>query len=140
MVSPEHKRRAVSLILKSGLCSLRRACRYLGLSRCSYLYRPKARRDYELQLVDRIKQLSTENPTYGYRFITELLTRDGWRVNRKKVQRIRRSEGLIVHQIKKKSRRRGSSTTEQRGATEPNDVWSWDSFLIRQKMGKRSRS
>jgi hypothetical protein len=47
---------------------------------------------------------------------------------------------LIVHQIKKKSRRRGSSTTEQRGATEPNDVWSWDSFLIRQKMGKRSRS
>jgi putative transposase len=33
---------------------------------------------------------------------------------------------LIGHQAKKKSRRRGSSTTEQRSATEPNDVWSWD--------------
>jgi hypothetical protein len=56
-----------------------------------------ARRDYELQLVDRIKKLSKDNPTYGYRFITELLARDGWRVNRKKVQRIRRAEGLRGH-------------------------------------------
>jgi putative transposase len=105
---------------------LRRAYRYLDLSRSSSLYRPKARRDYELQLVDRIKQLSQENPTYGYSFITELLARNGWRVNRKKVQRIRRAEGLIGHQTKKKSRRRGSSTAEPRSATGPNDVWSWD--------------
>jgi putative transposase len=97
MVSPEHKRRAVTSVLKLGLYSLRRACHYLGLSRSSYLYTPKARRDYELQLVDRIKQLSTDNPTYGYRCITELLTRDGSRVNRKKVQRICRAEGLIGH-------------------------------------------
>ena len=126
MVSPEHKRRAVTSILKLGLCSLRRACHYLGLSRSSYLYTPKARRDYELQLVDRIKELSKDNPTYGYRFITELLTRDGWRVNRKKVQRIRRAEGLRGHQTKKKSRRRGGSTTEPRSAGAPSDVWSWD--------------
>ena len=126
MVSPEHKRRAVASVLKAGLCSMRRACRYLGLSRSSYCYTPKARRDYELQLVERIKQLSKEHPTYGYRFITELLTRDGWRVNRKKVQRIRRAEGLSGHQTKKRPRRRGGSTTEPRSATAPNDVWSWD--------------
>ena len=125
MVSPEHKRRAVTSILKLGLCSLLRACHYLGLSRSSYLYMPKAHRDYELQLVDRIKKLSQNNPTYGYRFITELLARDGWRVNRKKVQRIRRAEGLRSHQTKKKSRR-GASTTEPRNAATSNEVWSWD--------------
>ena len=105
---------------------LRRACHYLGLIRSSYLYTPKSRRGYELQLVDRIKELSKDNPTYGYRFITERLARDGWRVNRKKVQRIRRAEGLRGHQTKKKSRRRGGSTTAPRSAAIPNDVWSWD--------------
>lgn len=126
MVSPEHKRRAVTSTLKAGLCSLRRACRYIGLSRSSYLYSPKARRDYELQLVNRTKQLSQDIPTHGYHFITELLARNGWRMNRKKVQRIRRAEGLIGHQTKKKFRRRGSSTAEQQSATTLNDVWSWD--------------
>jgi putative transposase len=96
------------------------------LSRSSYLYAPKARRDYELQLVDRIKKLSKDNPIDGYRFITDLLARDGWRENRKKVQRIPRAEGLRGHQTKKKSRRRGGSTTEPRSAAASNDVWSWD--------------
>ena len=85
MVSLEHKRRADASVWNAGLCSIRRACRYFGLSRSSYRYTPKACRDYELQLVDRIKKLSKEHPTYSYRFITELLTRDGWRVKRKKV-------------------------------------------------------
>ena len=124
MVSPEHTPRAVTSILKLRLCSLRQACHYLGLSRSSYPYTLKARRDDELQLVDRIKKLSKDNPTYGYRFITELLARDGWRLNRKKVQRIRRAEGLRGHQTKKRSRRRGGSTTEPRSAAASNDAWS----------------
>lgn len=103
---------------------MRQACHYLGLSRSSYPYTLKARRDDELQLVDRIKKLSKDNPTYGYRFITELLARDGWRLNRKKVQRIRRAEGLRGHQTKKRSRRRGVSTTEPRSAAASNDAWS----------------
>jgi putative transposase len=36
MVGPEHKRRAVSGVLKAGLGSMRRACHYLGLGRSNY--------------------------------------------------------------------------------------------------------
>ena len=42
------------------------------------------------------------------------------------MQRIRRAEGLRGHQTKKKSRRRGGSTTEPRSAAGSNDVCSWD--------------
>lgn len=127
MVSPEHKRRAVASVVEAGLCSLRRACRYLELNRSSYFYRPRARADYERQLLERIKALSNENVTYGYRFITALLRREGWRVNRKKVQRLRRAEGLQGQVAKKKKTRRGASSTEPPvSAQEPNAVWSWD--------------
>ena len=127
MVSPEHKRRAVTSVVEAGVCSLRRACRYLVLSRSSYFYRPRARADYEHQLLDRIKELSKENVTYGYRFITALLRREGWRVNRKKVQRLRRAEGLQGQVAKKKKARRGASSTKRAvSAEKPNDVWSWD--------------
>ena len=40
MVSPSHKRQAVQFVMKAGLCSERRACRYLGLQRSSGRYRP----------------------------------------------------------------------------------------------------
>lgn len=127
MVSPEHKRRAVASVVEAGLCSLRRACRYLGLSRSSYFYRPQARADYERQLLERIKELSEENVTYGYRFITTLLRREGWRVNRKKVQRLRRAEGLHGQVAKKKKAKRGASSMDPPvSADQANDVWSWD--------------
>ncbi|MEM0965313.1 MAG: IS3 family transposase [Verrucomicrobiota bacterium] len=127
MVSPEHKRRAVASVVETSLCSLRRACRYLGLGRSSYYYRALAKEDYERQLVNRVKELSKENPTYGYRFITVLLRREGWRVNRKKVQRLRRAEGLRGHiAVKKKTLRGASSAPRPVEAHKPNDVWSWD--------------
>jgi putative transposase len=137
MVGPEHKRRAVSAVLKAGLCSMRRACRYLGLGRSSYFYQGVQREDYERQLVDRIRELSEEEPTYGYRFITELLRREGWRINRKKVQRIRRAEGLAAVQPRRKVRRAGESTApEKRTAESPNDVWSWDFIFDTTEEGK----
>jgi putative transposase len=54
----------------------------------------KALRDSNL--VERLKELSKNHPRYGYRRIHALLVREGWRVNRKRVQRIWRAEGLKV--------------------------------------------
>lgn len=137
MVGPEQKRRAVSAVLEAGLCSMRRACRYLGLGRSSYFYQGVKRKDGERRLIDRIKKLSDEEPTYGYRFITELLRREGWRINRKKVQRIRRAEGLVAVQPRKKARRTGESTSpETLAAEKPNDVWSWDFIFDTTEDGK----
>ena len=137
MVSPEHKRRAVSVVLREGLCSLRRACKYLGLNRSSYFYKSRDRGDYEQKLVKRVREISLAEPTYGFRFVTRELAKEGWRVNRKKVQRIRRSEGLVAHQPRRKQRRRGASSTAcAPKARNANDVWSWDFIFDTTEKGK----
>jgi len=45
---------------------------------------------------------------YGYRLLTGLLRREGWRVNAKRIYRLYREEGLIVRtkQRRKMARRR----------------------------------
>ena len=53
-------------------------------------------RNDEAVLSAAIVKLASEYGRYGYRRITELLRVVGWRVNAKRVQRIRRREGLKV--------------------------------------------
>lgn len=70
--------------------------------------------------------MSLKHPRYGYRFITQLLRNEGWKVNRKRVQRIRRQAGLQVVKKGRKTRRQRSGQTERKHATRPNEVWSYD--------------
>ena len=90
MVSPAQKKQAVEYVVDQGLCSVRRACGYLGLHRSTYRYRPKQPLPQQVQLHQRIVALSWQYPRYGYRRIRALLAREGWSVSRKQVQRIRR--------------------------------------------------
>ncbi len=83
--------------------SERRACRALRLSRSTYRYSP-IERDDEKPLIRRIIELAAAFGRYGYRRITALLRREGWRVNHKRVERIWRREGL---KVPKKQPKRG---------------------------------
>ena len=56
--------------------------------------RPKA--ELDRALVERMVVLSWENPRYGYRRVWALLRRAGWLVNKKRVHRLWREEGLKV--------------------------------------------
>lgn len=60
-------------------------------------------------MVKRLHELSEKHPRYGYRRITASLKREGWRVNRKGVQRLWRAEGLKVPLQARKKRRLGES-------------------------------
>jgi transposase InsO family protein len=51
--------------------------------------------DHDLLARD-ITDLATRYGRYGYRRITALLREQGWQVNHKRVERIRRREGLKV--------------------------------------------
>jgi putative transposase len=51
-----------------------------------------------------MEALALEWPRWGYRYIHDLLRREGWAVNRKRVQRIYREEGLAVRRKGKKRR------------------------------------
>ena len=58
----------------------------------------------ESRLTGRIVELACCYGRYGYRRVTALLKREGWRVNHKRVERIWRQEGL---KVPKRQPRRG---------------------------------
>jgi transposase InsO family protein len=62
----------------------------------------------EKALIKKMLELARQRPRYGYRRITALLRQQGWPVNRKRVQRLWREQGLKVPQ-KQGKRRLGSS-------------------------------
>jgi putative transposase len=79
-------------------------------------------------LLLRVKELAREHPRYGYRRITALLRREGRSVNRKRVHRLWRREGLEVPQIQRKRRRlgQGENGCTRLKAERPGHVWSYD--------------
>jgi putative transposase len=101
------------------------ACRTLKLAKSTYYRKGRTCRP-GAQLERRIKALSLKHPRYGYRIITQLVREEGWQVNGKRVQRVRRQAGLQVVQKHTKSRRLPGPTPERRRAQRPNDVWSYD--------------
>ena len=84
--------------------SERRACRVIGIARSSQRY-PSRSVDAEAPLTGRIIAFATQYGRYGYRRITALLRREGWRINHKRVERIWRKEGLKVPPRQPKRRR-----------------------------------
>ncbi len=135
MVSPAQKKQAVEHVIGQGLCSVRRACHYLGLHRSTYRYRPRQPLPQQIQLYQRIVALSWHYPRYGYRRIRALLAQEGWLVSRKQVQRIRRKEGLKVRPKPQRLHRQGVSTGLPTQATHRNHVWTWDFIFDRTDKG-----
>jgi len=82
----------------------------------------------EQQLRFRLREISRDWPRFGYRFAHTLLRREGWVVNRKRVQRLWREEGLRVRPNAMKRHRVGTSTvpTKRLRAERRNQVWALD--------------
>lgn len=131
-------RRAVKVVIETGLGTTAEACRALGLARSSY-YRNSSASVESRQMHVAIVKLSQKHPRYGYRRIAALLRREGREINVKRVQRVRRKEGLQVSRKQRKLRRLGLSTAERQRATHANDVWSWDFVEDQTENGTRFR-
>ena len=72
----------------------------------------------------RLKELALERQRFGYRRLTALLRREGWRVNPKCVWLICREERLLV---RKKSRKKiHREALPQTEVTRPNQRWAMD--------------
>jgi len=107
--------------------SERRACRITGQHRSTQ--RPEPRRgDRDDALRSELRKLSREHPRWGYRKAWASLREAGWAVNRKKIQRLWREEGLRVPRRKRKRQRLGTSMVEgaRLRAERPNQVWALD--------------
>jgi putative transposase len=81
-----------------GQGSVERLCAAAGVSRASY-YRDWARTApgrEETALRDLVQRLSLENRRYGYRRIAQLVRREGWAANHKRIARIRQEDNLLA--------------------------------------------
>lgn len=76
--------------------SISRQCELLGIPRSSYYYEPRPESEFNLRLMRRIDETFLEYPFYGSRRITVHLRSEGWDVNRKRVQRLMRTMGLVA--------------------------------------------
>jgi len=117
--------------------SERRVCRVIGQPRSTQRDNPIAR-DGEACLRSEIIRLAGKYGRYGYRRITALLKREGFRVNHKRVERIWREEGLKVpHKQPKRGRLwfNDGSCVRLR-PTHRNHVWSYDFVADRTHDGR----
>ncbi len=73
----------------------------------------------------RLREVAATRVRFGYRRLTVLLRRDGWRVNAKRIYRLYTEEGLMVR-TKHRTKAAGRSRVPQPGATVPNQRWSMD--------------
>jgi putative transposase len=107
--------------------SERWACRVVGQHRSTERYRPVVAVD-DAALRQELNKISEDRPRWGYRRAHWQLCQDGWEVNRKRVARLWREEGLRVPAKRRKRRRLGESTVpaSRLAAERPGHVWALD--------------
>src|SRR5215207_463040 len=140
LLSPTRRSAAVEHVRQRLGVSERRACGVIGQPRSSQRYAGrKAERDR--RLAERIVGLAQENPRYGYRRVWALLRREGWPVNKKRVHRLWRQEGLRVPDKQRKRRRLLLGESEngctRRRAEHKDHVWSYDFVMDLSEDGRR---
>jgi putative transposase len=138
MVSPAARKVGARFLEQTLSCSERRACRLMNLSRSAKRYRVKQKPDEDV-LRRRIRELSQRHKRYGAPRIEELLRREGWVVNSKRVHRIRKEEGLALPRKRPKRRRSTQGIERLRKAERRNHVWSYDFVEDRTERGGRLR-
>jgi putative transposase len=77
-------------------------------------------------LRSRIREIAAVRVSYGYRRVHVLLRREGWPINRKRVHRLYREEGLCPRAKRPKRRRMAVARQVRPAATEPNPRWAMD--------------
>ena len=125
-------------LAKEGRCSQRRACAVVRIPRSLVRYIVRRRKD-EAKLVRKIHKLAIRHSRYGYRRITALLRREGFRVNKKRVHRIWKSEGLNLPRRRLKRRKMGPTRGIVNKAEYPNHVLSYDFVEDRTERGGKLR-
>jgi putative transposase len=128
----------VKYLVKQMGSSQRRACVVVGLSRSLVSYIARRRKD-EAELTRKIRRLAIRHSRYGYRRIAVLLRREGCKINRKRVYRIWKAEGLSLPLRRPRRRRVGSVGEIVNKAEYPNHIWSYDFVEDRTERGGKLR-
>ena len=125
----------------NSLIPVYRQCELIGLPRSSYYYEARKESEYNLLLMSLIDEEYSRTPFYGTRRMTAYLIRQGYEVNRKRIQRLMRLMGIEALYPKKKL---STASPEDKkypyllkdvAIIEPDQVWSADITYIRMNKG-----
>jgi putative transposase len=120
----------VSKIRQEYQVSEKRACEWIGST--GWINRYQSRRDPQTELRRRLRELAGSRVRYGSRRLTVLRRREGGHVNRKRVYRLSREEGLPVR-TKKRAKRAAHPRVSFRQAGRPKQRGSMD--LVSDRLG-----
>jgi transposase InsO family protein len=123
MVGPQALRTGVKYLVGEGLSSERHGCWLLNVSRTCVRYAVTAGGDDQLR--NRILELANGHPRFGCPRITALLRREGV-VNKKRVHRLWKEEGLSIGRRRPHKRRACDRSVVLAKAECANQVWSYD--------------
>ncbi len=126
----------------NSILSVTRQCQLIGLSRASY-YRSSTVTETEdnLELMQLLDEEYTRHPFYGSRKLRDYLLRLGFKVNRKRVQRLMRLMGIESvapkpgTSVSDKSHKKYPYLLKNLDINRPNQVWCSDITYIRLQGG-----
>lgn len=129
------------MIMNCDELTITEQCDLLGVSRSTHYYEAITEPEQNLELMRRIDELFTDNPSWGSRKIRDRLRIEGHTVNRKRIQRLMRImniEGITLKRNTSKSDpKAGIYPYLLRGMdiTHSNQVWCADITYIRLRHG-----
>ena len=96
----------------------------MGMHRATCRYR--GRRSDDPHLRQRLRELAAERRRFGYRRLTKILVREGWKGNHKRVYRLSVEERLSLRRKRGRRRRAGARVALPPKATRPDELWTMD--------------
>jgi len=123
-LTPAAQRHLVNRTKVAYEVSERRACSTFCVARSTIRYQSVA--DEQVSLRMRIREIANVRVSWGYPRIWVQLRREGWQVNRKRVYRLYREEGLCMKRQKPRRHRSSSTRVPPPSATHANESWSMD--------------
>ena len=121
--------------------SVRQQCSILGICRSGLLYTPIGTSELNLDLMEKIDKKYTDHPFYGRPKMTELLKKEGYQINGKRVGRLMQKMGIMAIYPKPNTSTRNKAhrvypyLLRGRDITRSNEVWCADITYIRTGKG-----
>ena len=104
--------------------SERRACRLLQLHRSTHRYRPRPRNDERVR--ERLRKLAGLHRRWGAPLLTDMLRREGFTDNHKRIWRIYKEEGLQLQKRRRRQKRYIATARVPEPVRYPDDRWAMD--------------
>jgi putative transposase len=139
--------------------SMTRQAKLIELNRSALYYKPVGFNNMDLQILNQIDEIYTENPEYGYRMIHQQLKEDGYRIgnnrvlkymgmlgiqalypHKKKLTSIKNAEHPIYPYLLKEYWYKTGKKSKAVKVDRPNEVWSGDITYIRMNGGAMAKS